>query len=94
MAMPETAVDEYYRAIPGQLKVGATREVAAVGPESEASGKEALADEELGLGVGAVDTGHHPSTGGLGDSVHGEYYHEKRAYRRENYDGPRFWAAR
>ena len=70
MAMPETAMNKDHRAIPGQLEVGAARKVAAVGAEPEAVGEEALADEELGPGVGAVDTGHHAAAGGAGDGVH------------------------
>lgn len=70
MAMPEAAVNKDHRAVPGQLEIGAAGEVATVGPETEAAGKEALADEELGPGVGAVDTGHHAAAGSTGNIVH------------------------
>lgn len=58
VAVPEAAVDEYYRAQAAEHYVGASGEFFVVEAVAVAKGMEVASHEHLGLGVVALDCGH------------------------------------
>lgn len=69
MTMPEAAMHEDHRAMPGHDDVRATRKSSIVQPEPQSSGVQCLPQRDLRFRVLPADAGHHARTGCLVDDV-------------------------
>jgi hypothetical protein len=72
VAVPETTMHQYDRAVTGKYEIGATRQVPAMQPEAKAAGVQTVAQHHLGLCVPAADAAHiEPPLVGCQDVDHG-----------------------
>jgi hypothetical protein len=70
MPMPEAAMDKDNGSPFGKDNIRRARQAPIMEPKAKAFRMQCLANEHFGLGVSALDTGHHAGSGFASDNIH------------------------